>query len=430
MKALVAKLTASEVQLRHRRNAAKQFPRSPRLSSSFAETATPMQLDAWCACGGGCPHCAVQSHVEQPLPLQSALSSRNVAAGGSVRVERVRTISGELASQPITQLRHSIARESGQPLPPALQQNWGARLRRDLSALRVHNDGPVTQAVSSSGANAMNYGHHLFFALGSYAPHSLVGLRLLGHEVAHALQSDMQAAPDHTRMPSPAGESQLEAEADRAGVMLAERAPLPVQVSPPAHPLALRGDKQIRFSDHTITVTDTYVIYGDAASFSFLQRFARALNTYYNSPTFTYRGFNVRFNLSVRQARYATRTRRDREGFEYPYQVMLDSNFDSDTKLFEVARGTGRAGGISEVTLYETSGEATIAHEVGHYLSDRVGYFSERYSEGFWSRLGVGQTVTTPDPGCEHDIMATLSGSVTNCALSDFLDAAINAHGP
>jgi hypothetical protein len=268
----------------------------------------------------------------------------------------------------------------------------------------------------------MAFGRELYFAPGAYDPGSSAGRRLLGHELAHALQSDV---PDGHAIPAtaPPGprESRLEHEAWDVGSALAS--PSVAAVAPPSygHPPALRGDKKVTVSGKTITVTDTYVIHGAAATTAFETRFRSALNNFYNKPVLTYKGYNVKFNLSVRQANYVA-------------GEMTDSTSDKGTELFDVKKGTGDAGGIFELTLYEGDDEATIAHEVGHYLSDKVGYFSERYSEGFFSRLsrafGGSGSGTTPDKGCENDIMATLSGTVTDCALSDFLDLAIYRANP
>jgi hypothetical protein len=309
----------------------------------------------------------------------------------------------------------------GLPLPPILRNEWEPRLGADLSFVRVHADAASAAAARESGASGMAFGHDLFFGSGGYDHRTQQGRLLLGHELAHALQTRGSGR----EMPAPASasarESSLEREAWRVGTALAGPGRDAVSITKGNQPCALRGDKKIRFSGKTITVTDTYVIHGPAATPAFESRFRSALNNYYNTPKLFYRGYQVQFNLSVRQANYAG-------------GKMTDSSSDSGTELFEVKKGTGEAGGFFELTLYEGDDEGTIAHEVGHYLSDKIGYFSERYSEGFFSRLGsifgATRSPTTPDPGCEGDIMATTAGKVTNCSLSDFLDRAIYRENP
>lgn len=321
--------------------------------------------------------------------------------------------------------------DRGRPLPSDIQQEWGPRLGRDLSSLRVHSEGESAQAVEASGANALNHGKNLFFAPGRYVPYSTAGRALLGHEVAHALQSEGSPA-GHARVAP--REQVLEAEADRTGAALAHSTSPVAPLKSMSQPQALRGDKQIAFSGSDITVSDTYVLYGDAANQTFLEKFERALTTYYNGRTFSYRGYTVTFNLSVRLARYTTRTEIGLQGNEFEITTMTDSGWDSDTSLFEVETGSGRAGGIGTITLYETSTEGTIAHEVGHYLSDRVGYFSEGYTEGVWSRLGLAETDTEirPEaimPDGTVDIMArSQTGEVTDFSLGNILDEAIDEH--
>jgi Domain of unknown function (DUF4157) len=372
--------------------------------------ASAVPQGASCSCGGGCPRCGKKSL--------------------SLGIARHREASLEGTSHPLAQLGAATRADgAGRALPEALQRDWGGRLERDLSPIRVHDDAASAGAMAASGAGAASYGRHLFFAPGRYAPDQAAGRALLGHELTHALQT--KGAPAAGAVPAVARDAQSEGEADRVGTALAEPGASRIPLAPAAQAPALRGDKQIRFSGTNITVSDTYVLYGDAATAAFLQRFQSALNTFYNSRVFNYRGYTVRFSLSVRQIRHGTRTRRDREGFEHTYQTDLDSSFDSGTELFEVKTGTGNAGGFFSLTLYEGDGEATIAHEVGHYLSDKTGYFSERYSEGLFSRIGSifgsQSRTTTPDAGCEDDIMATLSGTVRDCSLSDFLDKAIDA---
>lgn len=204
---------------------------------------------------------------------------------------------------------------------------------------------------------------------------------------------------------------------------------------------AFRGDKQISFSGKNITVEDTYVLHGPGVSDAFVERFRNALDTYYNSPAFNYRGYKVKFKLSVRRARYKTVLKRAGgdpiEARTLPpreEQVMIDSATDSATKFFYVDTGQGRAGGVFEITLYETSTEGTIAHEVGHYLSDRIGYFSEGYTESVCSRLGgpklgLCEPGSTVRPEAEGDVMSrSQTGTVGEFSLSGILDAAIDAH--
>ena len=97
---------------------------------------------------------------------------------------------------------------------------------------------------------------------------------------------------------------------------------------------------------------------------------------------------------------------------------------------------TGRA--LVTLTLYEDDDEGTIAHEVGHYLSVRVGYFSEGYSESFTSRLCAATGLCDREGSQVRpeavmadgrvDIMASTHGTVADFSLSGILDEAIDEH--
>ncbi|MGR9101385.1 MAG: eCIS core domain-containing protein [Gammaproteobacteria bacterium] len=323
-------------------------------------------------------------------------------------------------SDSLAALKDGAGSNRGDKLPEPLTEQWEERLDENLSRFRVHTDSRTAAAVDRGRANAVNFGEHLFFGSGRYRPETEEGRELLGHELAHAIQS--RPAEPGTAARIEADQSR-EAEAARVGEAL-NRTDQAVRVaSPGTAPPALRGDKQIAFSDRSITVTDTYVIYGPGANSAFVTRFQNALDNYYNNPAFTYRGYTVNFNLSVRMRQTVTRT----VGlFDWE---STDWSSDSDTSLFYVETGSGRAGGFNTYTLYESSTEGTIAHEVGHYLSDRVGYFSEGYTESFTSRLGITERHTEVRPEAAGDVMArSQTGTVGDFSLGGILDEAINAH--
>ena len=331
-----------------------------------------------------------------------------------------------LEHSPADQLAHQIDHAEGSSLPAALRLKWQGRMGVDLGGLRIHTDSASTEAVKQSGANAIGYGNHLFFDSGKYDPYSPSGQALLGHEIAHSLQtrpSKGEKTPVRANR-----QSELEHEADNFGKHLADGSGVLPKLTLGRAPPAMRGDKQINFSGNNISVSDTYVVHGPGVSDAFVQRFQEALDEYYNDPAFSYRGYDVNFRLSVRREQTVTRTAGvvDWES--------TDWGSDEDTMLINVDTGTGRAGGIGEITVYETSTKGTIAHEIGHYLSDRIDYFSEGYTEGVASRLGIGEhsTEIRPEaimPDGTVDIMArSQTGVVTDFSLGGILDEAIDEH--
>lgn len=405
---------------RHKHSAASaEQKRQPGRGSSGT---LPAKTTANCACGGQCPRCRDAANTSKP----------------ALGIEHRRIVDMPTEASPQSVLRNAVHRDVGETLPSTLMTGWSARLGRDLSTIRVHRQPEIAQAVAEGGVNGLSYGQHLFFAPGRYQPSSTAGRGLIGHELTHALQSPPSL--HSARLPAiSTRDTASEAEADRVGSALSQDLHAPIVAPAPMQTPNWQGDKQIAFSGSNITVSDTYVIFGDAATSAFLARFQSALDTFYNGQTFSYRGYSVTFNLSVRMARYGTYSRMvSREGDVIDETYMMDSAWDGDTSLFQVNTGSGDAGGILVLTLYEGDDEGVIAHEVGHYLSDRVGIFSEGYEEGFLSRLsaltGIGErdgSRIKPEaimPDGRVDIMGSTSGSVTDFSLSGILDEAIDEH--
>ena len=345
------------------------------------------------------------------------------------RIEMRRERAVAVESPPATRLMGAAIGDRGRPLAPDLQAAWSPRLGRSVDDVRVHADPTSGRMVQEAGANAISFGNDLFFAPGRFAPGTSAGRALLGHELAHSLQTDVSSPGGAV---SSAQSPALERQADSVGNELSHgQGPISDVPNPEAEP-APRGDKSISFSGGRITVSDTYVLRGPAVSDEVVTRFQAALDEYYNGPTFEYRGYDVTFRLSARAERTVTRTAGvvDWESTDW-------SN-DSDTSMMTVESGTGRAGGSMEISIYDTSSKGTIAHEVGHYLSDRIGYFSEGYSENLLTRagsmLGISESSTEirPEAISEDgtvDIMArSQTGVVSTFSLSGILDDAIDDH--
>lgn len=380
-------------------------------------------------------HPAEQGHLMRTGGIQTA----EPALPGIIGISRTREIDAPGQPHPLALLRRQ-ARTEGTGLPENIKSSWGQKAGRNLSGFRIHNDPESGEAVRAMGANAVNFDNHIFFAPGGYNVHTRAGRKLLAHEVAHGLQTnhDLIGPSAPAAMTRVDNDGALENDAAQLSASLEDPGCRKAQSkSPGQKEPALRGDKQISFSGMNITVRDTYVVYGPGVSDEFIVRFQNALNAYYNDPDFLYRGYNVNFDLNVRRALYNPAPPIDTSPPVGPWFLpttiepeaeMIDSSSDSDTSLFYVSTGQDRAGGFFEITLYSTSSEATIAHEVGHYLSDRIGYFSEGYTEGICSRLGICDTDTTPKPEASDDIMGTLSGIVSTFSLSGILDDAIDEH--
>jgi hypothetical protein len=87
-----------------------------------------------------------------------------------------------------------VAGSVGQPLDPVVRGRLEYGLGADLARVRIHDDAAAHRYVSSEGADALTAGPELFFGPHSFHPDTDVGVRLLVHEVAHALQQTARAS--------------------------------------------------------------------------------------------------------------------------------------------------------------------------------------------------------------------------------------------
>jgi hypothetical protein len=78
--------------------------------------------------------------------------------------------------------------DGGDGLPTGLRRALERPLAADLGGVRVHHDARAAAWSRSLGANAFTVGSGIYFAAGSYQPHTSSGRRLIAHEVAHTAQ--------------------------------------------------------------------------------------------------------------------------------------------------------------------------------------------------------------------------------------------------
>jgi hypothetical protein len=80
------------------------------------------------------------------------------------------------------------ARGRGQPLDPGVRRALESSFDLDLSAIRIHTGPAAAELARDLDAAAFASGGDIFFAEGMYRPGLADGLRLLAHEIAHAVQ--------------------------------------------------------------------------------------------------------------------------------------------------------------------------------------------------------------------------------------------------
>lgn len=118
-------------------------------------------------------------------------------------------------------------------MPAPVQAKMESAFNTDFSDVNIEEG---TRA-SSIGAEAYTQGNNIHFAPGRFSPGSMVGQRLLGHELAHVVQqrAGMVSAPQGKGLPvvvSPALEAQADRAGDRAAAGLPVQGSLPVQLRP------------------------------------------------------------------------------------------------------------------------------------------------------------------------------------------------------
>jgi Domain of unknown function (DUF4157) len=121
---------------------------------------------------------------------------------------------------------HEVLRSPGHRLDPAVRESMERLFGHDFSRVRIHTDPSAADSARAISADAYAVGDHIVFAAGHYAPGTLVGDRLLAHELTHVRQ---QAGLAQTVAPRPAlgsVDSPLERDAEAAAeAVLAGRTP-------------------------------------------------------------------------------------------------------------------------------------------------------------------------------------------------------------
>ncbi|HWP45368.1 MAG TPA: DUF4157 domain-containing protein [Blastocatellia bacterium] len=86
-------------------------------------------------------------------------------------------------------------RGGGMPLPAAARSFLEPRFGRDLSGVRIHTDQASANIARRLDSRAFTVGPDIFFAPGEFDTRTSSGLRVLSHELAHAVQQGAVPAP-------------------------------------------------------------------------------------------------------------------------------------------------------------------------------------------------------------------------------------------
>ncbi len=96
-----------------------------------------------------------------------------------------------LSGVPVTTQLHL---GSGERLPVDVRRYFEPRFGVDFSNVRLHRDQAGAEAAEGAGAKAFTVGQHIAFNEGRFAPGTIAGRQLLGHELAHVVQQSRGGA--------------------------------------------------------------------------------------------------------------------------------------------------------------------------------------------------------------------------------------------
>jgi hypothetical protein len=133
------------------------------------------------------PEQPLQATASEPMAEMLALqeSAGNRAVNAGLRAGKP-TPAATVEGMPT--IVKSVLQSSGQPLDPATRSYMESRFGEDFSGVRVHTDGKAAESARAVNANAYTVRQDIVFNKGRYAPETIAGKQLLGHELTHAAQ--------------------------------------------------------------------------------------------------------------------------------------------------------------------------------------------------------------------------------------------------
>lgn len=90
---------------------------------------------------------------------------------------------------------NEVLRSPGKPLDPQTRGFFEPLFGHDFSQVRVHTDAKASESARAVNALAYTFGRNVVFGASQYEPETIVGQRLLAHELIHVAQ---QGQRDHT----------------------------------------------------------------------------------------------------------------------------------------------------------------------------------------------------------------------------------------
>ncbi len=141
---------------------------------------------------------------------------------------------------------------SGEPLPGETRSEMERLLGQDLGGVRVHHDTAAADTAEALGARALTRDKEIYFNRGQYQPRAPGGREILGHELAHVVQTGGQSGKGGDGKFENSGSS-LESAARQAAVALREGRPAELR-SQPSSAQVLRAEKKDEEAAPTVGV--------------------------------------------------------------------------------------------------------------------------------------------------------------------------------
>lgn len=126
----------------------------------------------------GMPEPLVQRQVDEEEEKEELLQTK-------LPVQRRVADDGGAEAPPVT---HEVLRSPGRRLDAETRAFFEPRFEHDFSQVRVHADTKAAASAEALGARAYTVGREIVFGRGQYTPQTLVGQRLLAHELTHVMQ--------------------------------------------------------------------------------------------------------------------------------------------------------------------------------------------------------------------------------------------------
>jgi hypothetical protein len=117
------------------------------------------------------------------MPEPQATQNTEVSA-----INLRRSVTNKTEPTTVPPIVHEVLRSPGRPLDPATRTFMEPRFGHDFSRVRVHTDAKAAESAQAVDALAYTVGRDMVFGAGQYTPGTLVGRRLLAHELTHVVQ--------------------------------------------------------------------------------------------------------------------------------------------------------------------------------------------------------------------------------------------------